>query len=167
MCRVESRREYCIGAFEKRVFSYALLILHVTSARQSASDPSRTVNLLGVAVVRRHHPAERERDATRRARSRWSTRGNHHAAGARGGWCSPVKARETDEKSVREQRTCKRAGRGRSVARHATTRTHLLNVIIANRLAVVELLPAKDEALLLWWNALLVLREGIGVNTCM
>ena len=64
---------------------------------------------------------------------------------------------------IRKSRS--RALGGCSVARHATTRTHLLNVIIANRLAVVQLLPAKDEALLLWWNALLVLREGIGVNT--
>ena len=55
---------------------------------------------------------------------------------------------------------------GCSVALHATTRTHLLNVIIANRLAVVELLPAKDEALLLWWNALLVLRLRVS-SACM
>lgn len=35
----------------------------------------------------------------------------------------------------------------------------LLDIIITNRLAIIQLLAAKDEALLLWRDALLVLRK--------
>ena len=38
-----------------------------------------------------------------------------------------------------------------------------LNVVDSQGAAILELLPGKDEALLVWWNALLVLNLGLHI----
>jgi hypothetical protein len=41
--------------------------------------------------------------------------------------------------------------------------SHLLNVVIAQCTSILELLAGKDQALLVWWNAFLVLNLGLDI----
>jgi len=57
---------------------------------------------------------------------------------------------------------------------HATTETEnqvkggfLLDVVVGEGAAILELLSGKDQALLVWWDALLVLNLGLDIVDCV
>ena len=43
----------------------------------------------------------------------------------------------------------------------------LLDVVVAQGAAILKLLASKDESLLVWWDALLVLDLGLHVINCV
>ena len=58
-----------------------------------------------------------------------------------------------------EKSECNRTSVGTRAQSSSDQLTHLLNVVISDRLAIVKLLATEDEALLLRRDALLVLRK--------
>jgi hypothetical protein len=46
-------------------------------------------------------------------------------------------------------------------------KTHLLDVVVAERASILQLLAGEDQALLVWWDALLVLDLGLDVVDCV
>jgi hypothetical protein len=46
-------------------------------------------------------------------------------------------------------------------------RRFLLDVVVGERAAILELLAGEDQALLVWWNAFLVLDLGFDVVDCV
>ena len=45
--------------------------------------------------------------------------------------------------------------------------SYLLNIVVAQSPPVFELLAGEDQALLIWWDALLVLDLGLDVVDCV
>ena len=54
-----------------------------------------------------------------------------------------------------------------TIAPIVKARTHLLDIIITQRPPILELLPSKDQTLLVRWDAFLVLDLGFDIVDCV